>query len=311
MRSIVAACAAALFVLAGCSEGADGSDGSDGDGGSGADRRPPEDLCTLLPVEDASRIVGVTYADASEPESGVVSWCSYEQATIEGPFTLTVTAESGSIDQVARGLELVGEVTEEPVDVPGADDAVALATNDGDVSVEQVAAEAGGVVYVVTFGGSTSVATQLMTAVVGEADVPDNASDPVPDACDLDLAAARRIIGTAVEPQPEGSEPAWSSCAWGTSTGTDVTLSIARGAGGLDRYVVEHAYTPDGVTPEEIAVDGADDARLVEDPDAAVSQAAAIASVGDLTYEVEVADATGRRAGSIATAFLAAAIGSS
>lgn len=307
MRSIVAACAAAVLVLAGCT---DGSDGSDDD--SGADRRPPEDLCTLLSVEDASRIVGVTYADASEPE-GVegVSWCSYKQASIEGPFTLTVTAESGSIAQAARGLELVGEVTEEPVDVPGADDAAALSTNDGDISVEQVAAEVGGMVYVVTFGGSTGVATQLMTAIVGEEDVPDNASDPVPDVCELDLAATERALGTAVEPELVGTESAWSSCTWDTGTGTDVTLSVARDAGGLDRYLVEHAYLPDGASAGEISVDGADDARLVEDPDAAVSQASAVAAVGALTYEVEVIDTAHQRAGSIATAFLAAAIGSS
>lgn len=272
MRSIVAACAATL-VLTGCGGGSD----DDRDGG-GTDPAPIDDLCGLLPVEDASRVVGVTYTAAKEPAEDLqFPLCSYTQAAIEGPFTLTLSAGPGTLAQAVAGLSFAGEVTEQPIDIPGTDEALLLSTNDGELSVEQVAAAVGRNVFVVTFGGSTDIAVQLMAAAIGQ-DVPDNASEPVPDACDLDPAATRRIIGTAVEPEPVGSEPAWSSCTWDTSAGTVVTLSIARDAGGVDRYVVEHAYAADGVSPEEISVAGADDARLIEDPDAVISQAAAIGS---------------------------------
>lgn len=311
MRSIMAACAAVL-ALTGCSGGDDTTDDADGpDDNDTSVAEPIDDLCSLLPAEDASRIVGVTYAKAEEPaENLMFPLCSYAQAEAEGPFTLTVSAGPGTIDQAVAGLEFAGEVTEEPIDIPGTDEAAVLATNDGDLSVEQVAAAVGRNVFVVTFGGSTEVAVQLMAAAVGQ-DVPDSSAAPVPDACGLDPQAVEEAVGAAVEPTTEAAEDAWSSCAWETGGGTGATVSIARDAGDLDRYVVEHAFLPDGVAAAPVTVAGADDARMIVDPDAVISTATLLAAVGDVIYEVEVTDPAGQRAPSIATDLLAVTIGSS
>lgn len=302
MRSIVAACAAAL-VLTACSGG-----GSEDD--SDADPRPIDDVCALLSVDDASRIVGVPYADATVLSPGApIELCSYEQAVIEGPFILSVSAGPGDLDDVAVGLRMAGEVTQEPIEVAGAEEAAVLATNDGDVSVEQVAAEADGNIYVVTFGGASEVAARMLAAILGE-DVPDHPGEPVADACGIDGRAITDALGAGVAPAAEAAEEAWSSCTWDDNAGTSVTLSIARDAGDLERYLVEHAYVPDGVEPEVLSLPGADDARLVDDPEAAISSATGVATADGIVYEIEVTDAHGR-AGAIATDLLAVSIGSS
>lgn len=304
MRPIVGACLLVL-ALAGCG----GSGGSDDD--DGADPRPTDDPCSLLSVEDASRIVGVTYAKQSELEQGELgSLCSYAQAVDEAPFALTVSSDASSIDQVVTGLGYVGEVTEEPIDVPGADEALVVSTNDGNISIEQVVAESEGNVYVVTFGGSSTVAAQLAAAVIGE-DVPDHAGDPVPDACGVDPAAVESALDAPAEPTSLGHEPAWSACDWETGIGASFTLTIARDAGDLERYVVEHSYVPSGVEPEEITVDGADTALVVVDPSLSIGQATALATVDAVVYEVELTDARDDRAADRVVAVLAASIGSS
>lgn len=304
MRSILAAGTAAL-VLSACSGGDDGS----GSGSSG-DPEPIDDVCALLPPEDATRIVGASYLRAHELSPDLpFPLCSYQQGEDEAPFTLTVSAGEGDLDQVVRGLEMFGEVTEDPTEVPGADDAVVLTTDDGDLVIEQVAAEVDGNAFVVTFGGSTEVAVRLLSAALG-GDAVDHTGAAVPDVCDLDPQVTS-VLGRRAEREAGPAEEAWSSCSWETGTGTSATLSTARDAGDLDRYLAEHGYVPEGVSPQQIQVPGADAALLVHDPAAAVSQASGLAQVGPVIYEVEVDDAATGRAAAIATELLAVAIGSS
>ncbi|MDZ5621860.1 hypothetical protein SFC88_13520 [Nocardioides sp. HM23] len=303
VRSMLAAGAAALFLSA-CS-------GDDGSASGGTDDPEPiDDVCALLPPEDATRIVGASYLRAREPAPDLpFRLCSYRQSEDEAPFTLTVSAGEGDLDQVVRGLEMYGEVSEQPIDVPGADDAVVLSTDDGDLAIEQVAAEADGNAYVVTFGGSTEVAVRLLSATLGE-DAVDHSGAPVPDVCVLDPQVTS-VLGRRAEREAGPAEEAWSSCSWETGTGTSATLSTARDAGDLDRYLAEHGYVPEGVTPQPIQVPGADAALLVRGPAATVSQASGLAQVGPVIYEVEVDDPATGRAAEIARELLAAAIGSS
>jgi hypothetical protein len=293
--------AAVALLLSACS-------GGDHEPGSAASE-PIDDVCALLSAEDATRIVGASYLRAHEPAPELIfPLCSYEQAESEAPFTLTVSAGEGDLDDVVGGLELAGDVTQEPIEVAGADEAVVLATDDGDVSIEQVAAVVGGNAYVVTFGGSTEVAGRLLSAALGE-DAVEHDGAPVPDVCDLDPQVVA-VLGPA-DREAGAAEEAWSACFWSTGAGTTAALSAARDAGDLDRYLAEHGFVPEGVEPQQVTVPGADAALLIHDPAAAVSQATGLAQVGNVILEVDVTDAARQQAATIATDLLVVAIGRS
>lgn len=300
MRSIVGACLVVL-ALAGC-----GGSGDD----SGAGSPPTDDPCSLLSTEDASRIVGVTYVKQTRNDDSDPDVCLFEQDMVTAPFGFSIFWWDAELDEVVAELRASGEAaTIEQIAVAGTDEAVVLTSMGSGLTLQRIAGAVGHRVLVLSFGGSPTIASELMAAALGE-DVPDNNAQSVIDACGLDRAEVEAAVGASTAPIPHAHDPAWSACEWKSGAGASFWLRIARDAGSLSWYARGSILVPAG-KPRGITVDGADEAVLIRDPHEVHSSATALAAVDRVIYEVKADDTRGRDAALIATAVIAAAIGSS
>lgn len=259
--------------------------GDDGEGGAGS----LTDVCDRLPIEVASRIVGVEYS-ANGQRTDI---CFYQRPGTDQAFGLRVISYGDDFDQVVEDAEGLGyEVSD--IGVPGADRAVTLSGR-----LRSVVAEQDGDVFEVTFNGAAETAARLMAVVLGEDDPgPDTGAVAAP--CrSLSAAQVRRLLGVPAEAKPGAREPALKSCTWRAGK-RELVVAAGWGRGPVEEFWDENLFVGQGMEPEEVRVPGADGALLVSaEGDGTVGVAVA---AGDVSYVVTLTGPADPRAAALRTA---------
>lgn len=254
------------------------------------------DPCSLLTIEDASTIVGITYGKTVGPENSQsgVNACVYQQQPTTMPFRLVVSGgQEATLEALIKNGDAAAgsEAEQEPVEVAGADEATLLTWRSPQFAASAVVAVADGKGYSVMFNGDRARAVHLMSRVLGEPVVA-AAGAPLDKPCQgPDAKAASKILGEQVTAKATASYPAATLCeyAGGTASSLAASLVSSRGAGSdLDQYWAENVIVLDEkAKPREIDVPGADTARLVHEPGAA-GTATAVAMKGDQVFQATV-----------------------
>lgn len=262
-------------------------------GDDGDDDGSTTEVCDRLPIEVASRVVGVEYS-ANGQSAGI---CYYQRPGTDQAFGLRVIAYQDDFDQVVSDSEDLG-YRARPVDVPGADRAVALSGQ-----LRSIVAEQDGDAFEVALNADASVATRVMTVVLGgEAELEPR---PVASPCgSLPRSTVRRVLGVPTEAKPGARDVAMKSCTW-RARGRELVVAAATGRGPVGEFWDENFFVGEGVEPTRVRVPGADGALLVSARrDETVGVAVAR---GNLSYAVTVAGPVDPRAAAIgvATALLA------
>lgn len=235
---------ALLCVLTACS-----------DAGEGRDDRP--DPCSLLSPEDASRIVGVSYARAGE----ALGACFYQRPVTDLAFALSLKVyDEQSYDEVLGEAEEDDQRPEE-VEVAGADRAVVLHGQH-----RGVLAERDDVAYGVTLAADQSIAVRLLSRALGGEE--DLVARPVDSPCrTLTPADLDALLDAAAEvTKRRNGEAALKSCTWRVGTGEDrrtLEVAVASGRGPATDWWRENFFVGPDVDPEPVDVAGADEALLV------------------------------------------------
>lgn len=197
---------ALLLALAACSEDGRDGDGDRDDGGSS--KRSDADLatsCDALGDDEASALLGFALTRKDSDLPGGVS-CTYFGADDSGYLNVVVVDEDASFETL---YDLVGspeDVTSEPIDVPGSEEALLVDDRAGSLPLTSVVARGDGEVFTVYPTGLTRedevrIAVGALTVLLGGEPDPTAAVDrgEVPLPCDLVTEAeAQSALGLPV-----------------------------------------------------------------------------------------------------------------
>lgn len=241
---------------------------------AGSDDAEGADPCRLLSIEDASRIVGVGYTGSDDLGDA----CFYGRPGTDQAFTLRLIAYQDDYDQVLSDARELG-YKPGPVEIPGADRAVALVGPH-----RGVLAEREGDAFEVTLDGDVATASRLMAVVLGGD--PGPGPKAVVSPCDaLSLGELARLLGQEPRARAGAEDVALKSCTW-RAAGREVVVATGRGRGPASEFWRENLFVAEGVSPDEVRLPRADEALLVTGRGS--REAGLAVSAGDLSYVVNV-----------------------